>query len=381
MKRVLVSALSLFALTSSLYAQSSDKAQDPFKWECGNTTIQLGGFVRMEVSSDVDGYINNNDFIVALTDSDTQWNESNQLRFDPSLTRLSLGITQKSDALGDIKLYFEGDFRGASNTVRLRQAYISVKGFLAGQTWTFMSDLAASGPTVDVQNVNSRSFFRTQMVGYRRQIGEGLTAAISAEYPVVSIASNDTYENVMQTIPDVPIYVEYKGGKGHIKAAAVFRSMAYGVSETQSKSNIFGWGTQLSGSFKATDWLSLYSQAIYGEGIGRYINDIAYKDPSLILNGDQIGITAMGGASLGVKANISKSVYLATSYSQAIVCERDGITIDSGYNRGDYYSASIFWEPVKKLLFGAEYVQGGYSTFAGDRNSAKRCAVMVKYTL
>ncbi len=377
MKKGIISILSLLLLSSSALAQS-----DPFKWQVAeNTTVKLGGYVSFTASSYVDGAISGNDFITSSIPSSNDWSSENPTIFDPSSTRLSLEVTQSTDELGDIKMYIEGDFRGqTSSNIRLRQAYVSFKGFTVGQAWSFMSDLGSNAPTVDIQGVNSRTFFRTPLIGYRTKLSDKISAGISIEQASYSLSGISGYESVNQQVPDVPFYLQYNLSSGYIKAAGIVRTLQYGESLEESREAITAFGGQISGNGKIAPRITLYGQAIYGQGIGRYINDLASQSLDILYFDSELAATTMYGASLGGKVNISKGVDFVASYSQAGIDDMDE-DFSGIYSHANYLSTTLFWSPVKKLTLGAEYLYGERTLFGGDSNTAQRVSLMVKYSL
>ncbi len=380
MKKIFFALCSFLLISNSTFAQSSD--DNPFLWELGdNTTLKLGGYVRFCTSVDIDGSLSSTDFNPGAISSSPSFSDESELLFDPTATRFSLEFTQKDESLGDIKIYVESDFRASGSAMRLRQAYISLCGVTAGYAWSFMSDLPANAPTIDIQGVASRTFLRTTLVGYRHNFSDNLSAGISAELPTLNCdASTLAITEVNQNIPDVPIYAQYKGKKGHIKAAALLTTMQYATSDsTTERETTSGFGGQLSGSYKATPAITLYGQGIYGEGIGRYINAVSSYDINLFAaeSGD-ITSTPMYAASLGINGKVSKKVSLAASYAYYSYDNYETSNQILGY--GDYLSATIFYSPAKRISLGAEFLNG-HNTNGGTSGNASRVSLMVKYTL
>ncbi|MFR9533892.1 MAG: hypothetical protein SNG49_03555, partial [Rikenellaceae bacterium] len=108
MKKFFLSLLAMAAISSSLYAQSSS-----LNWNVSDkTTITLGGFVRANTTYDFDGSLSGLDFISTNIASSPSYSDEGCLGFDASASRIWLMINQGTDNLGNVKVYFEGDFRG-----------------------------------------------------------------------------------------------------------------------------------------------------------------------------------------------------------------------------------------------------------------------------
>ncbi|MFI3285372.1 MAG: DcaP family trimeric outer membrane transporter [Rikenellaceae bacterium] len=377
MKKFILSCFALAALSSSAFAQSS-----PFEWKIGdNTKIKLGGYVRFNLNYDFDGSVGEKNDFQPVNITTPDWGAEQYLNYDPTASRFSLQITQATEDLGDVKVFVEADFRNTANAVRLRQAYIEMCGVTAGYAWSFMSDLASNAPTIDITGVNSRTFLRTMMVGYRHSISDKLSAGIAIETPSLKSAYPEGCEAVNQIMPNVPAYIQLKGNKGHIKAAVAVRTLKYGDSIDETQEISLGWGGQLSGSLNASKTLKLFGQAIYGEGINNYINDLSGLNINMYPSDNQtMAATPMGGASLGFSAKLAKKWTYAASGS---IVENFGDSDDfaGNYKRGSYLSSTLLYAPAPRVTLGAEYLTGSRENFGSDAEAAQRFSLMIKYTL
>lgn len=363
-------------------ADINGQSKSPFVYEQGNTTIKLGGFVRSVVLFDFNGSVQNYDFVNSTLPIPSNWEYSSRSSFDASASRLSLKVTQKFDKIGPLDIYFEMDFRGAGDVLRLRHAYISFLGFTLGQTWSFWYDAASMPTLIDIQGVNSRTFFRTPLIGYTSKIGEDLTFGISAEIPKAKGTYITGFKAVNQVMPDIPVFLQYKGKNGHIKAAAIYRSLRYGVTNSQKIKTVTGFGAQLSGSLKVAKALTLYSNGVYGNGIARYINDLAALNLDLVPEMyDDIQTVPMWGASLGLRADVSDKVFFTSTYSVAGLngANHNYYSVNE-YLKGNYFSGSIFWTPVKNMTLGAEYLHGTRENMNHVKADANRLQMMAMFT-
>jgi hypothetical protein len=382
MKKLFTSFLFVLPLIILPGTCAEAQSKSPFTYEFGNTSIKLGGFIRAVAYYDFDGSIQNSYFIVSGTPNPSNWEYSSKGSFEMSDSRLSLKITQKTEKLGDVELYFEGDFRGASDVFRLRHAYLSFLGFVAGQTWSFWYDPSSTPQTIDIQGVNSRTFYRIPLFGYTTNIGKNLSFGIALELPKSKITAPSGYKTVNQVVPDIPVYLQYKAKRGHIKAAAVYRSLSYGIpSDTKIKSRS-GFGAQLSGSLKISKPWTLYSNAIYGRGIARYINDLAALSLDLVPDNSNASIQAipMWGMSLGTKVDLSKSMFYTGSYSVAGMNGKYNYYSATEYLKGNYFSSSLFWKITPEFTAGCEYLHGTRENMNRIKADANRMQVILTYS-
>ncbi len=379
MKKILCSIFALAALSSSAFAQES-----PFEWKVGdNTKIKLGGYVRFNASYDTSGNMSAaNDFASNKIPTSTAWDDESYLNFDATASRFSLQITQTTEQVGDIKLFAEVDFRGSSYTTRLRQAYVEMLGFTAGYAWSFMSDLAANAPTVDIIGVSSRTFLRTNLVGYRHNFSETLSGGIALEIPSLVSDYGADYTDMDQRIPNLPFYIQHKSKGGHIKVGGMIRALEYGQLSTEECQSSLGWGAQASGTLIASKSLKLFGQAIYGEGINNYINDIASLEINLNSTdgGATMAATPMGGFSVGASYKITPKTTLSASGSM-VENFGDESYFAGGYKSSNYVNATLIYAPAPRISLGVEGIYGSRTNFGGDPSSANRVSMMIKYTL
>lgn len=378
MKKIILSVLILIG-TGAVYAQPK---KNPFLWEKGNTSIKLGGFVRVVTSADFDGSLPNNDFIVSSIPVPQPWDNKGRFGLDASASRINLEVVQKIDGVGDLKFFIESDFRGGGDVLRLRQAYVSFLGITAGQAWSFMYDAAAHAPTVDIQGDDSRTFFRVPLIGYSRAFGNYFSAGAAVEYPKSKITTTTGVKSVTQRIPDFPLYIQFKTSRGHLKLAGVLRGIQYGNTQTEKIKSEFGWGVQLSGSVKPVRFLTLYGQGIYGEGIGRYINDLASLSVDLMPDYNEEGVMKalpMYGFSFGARADLSKKFYASANFAQASLDDQADYTIAGDYRKGTYVSGTLFWKAFRNMTIAVEYLYGNRENMNRESGQANRMQLMLKY--
>ncbi len=386
MKKVLILII-LFAICTGLAAQSTSSKSStntsPFLFEKGNTSVKFGGFVRFVTLADFGGVVPNFDFVSSTMPAPGEWDKEHRLSMDASATRLNLKVVQKTESLGDVEFYIETDFRGAADVLRLRQAYISFKGFTFGQAWSLMTDFAANTTLIDIQGVNSRTFFRTPLISYKANLDENLSFGASLEFPRVkaTIQANSGIRAVNQTFPDIPLYLQYKGKRGHIKLAGLLRAMDYGINSTEKIKTELGAGAQLSWSLKLDEKFTLVSQSIYGKGVARYINDLAALNLDLApAQGSKLQSLPMYGLSLGMRADFSKKLFATSNYSIAGLTNKDDYYSAGEYFKGNYFSASLFYAGIKNMTIAGEYIHGYRKNMNSTWGSANRLQVMFMYS-
>ncbi|MFR9660432.1 MAG: DcaP family trimeric outer membrane transporter, partial [Rikenellaceae bacterium] len=285
------------------------------------------------------------------------------------------------EKIGDIKLYVEIDFRGSSNTIRMRHAYFTVKGFTFGQTWSIMTDGAANAPTIDVQGVNARSYFRVPQISYKHSLTDQISMGASIEMQTITITSpSGEIESAVSKAPDFGLFAQSKGALGHIRFSTILRSMPYIYNN--EKQNQFGWGVQLTGTLNATKSLRFYGQSIYGHGIGRYINDLMSQSMDVVESVSSpydVNALPMYGASIGLKYDFTKKLYLSACYGSVKVMDSDDVLSSSDFRSSEFISTTLFYAPIKSLLFGFEYLHGARINVDKSTGVANKINLMTRY--
>lgn len=378
MKKLILPILLIIGIFSS-YAQQKE---NPFLWKKANTTIKLYGFVRVVASADFNGSISNNDFNVSSIPVPQPWDNNGRFAFDASTTRVGLEVTQDIANVGNLKFGIEGDFRGANDVIRLRQAYVSFLGFTIGQVWSIMYDPMASAPTIDFKGINSRTFFRDPQINYAHSFYNGISVCAAAELPSAKITTVTGVKSETQRIPDFPLYVQYKNGESHVRLSGIMRGLSFGDTEKEKIETKLGWGVQLSGSLKVLKPITLYAQGIYGEGIGRYISDLSIMSVDLMPDYNSKGnmmALPMYGFSFGTRIDFTKKWYMSANFSTAGMSDKENYTHPDDYHKGTYVSGSIFWNAFKNMTAGAEYLYGKREDKDEKYGEANRVQMMVRY--
>ncbi|MDD3844117.1 MAG: hypothetical protein EOM16_04755 [Bacteroidia bacterium] len=375
MKNIFLTTLLILAV-----ATTNAQSKSPFLFESGNTSIKFGGHVRLNSYVDFDGVVANNDFRAAIIPVNGSWMQMERLNMDISHSRMSVKAIQKTTSLGDIEFYIETDFRGTGNSLRLRQAYVSFKGFVIGQAWGFMNDFASKAPSIDIQGANSRTFYRTQLIGYKAKLSDLFSMGISLEMPTVKMDNTSQFVKPEQLVPDIPVYIQFNPKGGHLRLAAVLRSMRYGNVQNTDFGYVSGFGAQLSGSVKAAEFLTLYSQATYGKGISKYINDLSLLNMDIVsARENSVSALPMYGISAGMMANLGKNWSASATVSTAGFENKEDYYSANSYFKGNYFSAGIFWNGVRNMTLASEYIRGKRYDMSGESGSANRFQVMLMY--
>ena len=151
----------------------------------GRAALGIGGEVNAVAMYDMKGAIDNEGF--ATYDIPTPGNPAMRNRFgaDATNTSLFLKLVTKNTGIGRVIVYVQTNFTGNDGNygLKLKQAYVSVGGFLIGKGRSTFADAAAEAPTVDAQGPSGQVSAKNLMLQYKTPSYKGFSAAISAELP------------------------------------------------------------------------------------------------------------------------------------------------------------------------------------------------------
>ena len=217
--------------------QQPGRPQFLFAHKQNKYSLALGGFIALRTSYDFDGTPSATDFIPSSIPVPGDYASRQRLSMDASTSRIYLKGIANTRALGRVVVYVSTDFRGGaqgSYTPRLREAYVSFKGFTFGRDVTTFCDLDA-GPT---------------MIRYEVPFAnDHLKFGLAAELPSVSGTFGETFDPIPQRVPDFPVYFQYAWGAkrdSHFRVTGVVRDLYLHNAATGNNTSLLGWGVQAS---------------------------------------------------------------------------------------------------------------------------------------
>jgi hypothetical protein len=225
-------------------ALGSAAAQAQLSAKVGDTTVSVGGYVKLDVIYSIDQDTGDTQDPSALVIGSETGDKS--FRLHARQSRLWLK-TAKPTTIGDVRTHIEGDFFGAggnetfsnSRTFRVRHAYGTVGGLLVGQSWTNFMQFTAYPDTVDFNGPMGSSFIRQAQVRYTGNTAGGSEWSVALENPEAS-----GFADMKDRFPDVTARVKWESGSFGLEASGVARFLEY---ETPTASDtVTGYGAMIS---------------------------------------------------------------------------------------------------------------------------------------
>ena len=358
----------------------------PGSWKMpgSNTSVSFSGYVKLDAIYDIDQDLGDSFFIydwggggsaIALDGGASEPKTSlharqTRLRFD-SLTPTSAG---------QLKTRIETDFYGGGNALRMRHAYATLGGVLAGQTWSTIMDENTYADTIDFEGPVGVIAVRRPQVRYSQAMGKNLTGQVALEDPnAPTILSAGGTASPQERLPNLTAALRMKTSWGAINVSGLLGQVLYeegAVEESVTISALhlganFGLGkdTRLWGTFNV--------------GAGGLDKTMLGASAAAILNanGELEALDSMGGF-VGLTHNWSSSVSSGFYYGWVENDFEDSAKAAHPALSQSLQSihANVWWSPAPKMRVGFEYMHGWRETNGGDEGDAARLQVGLVYS-
>lgn len=385
---------------SKLAASESKPREDGFK--SGNTTIKLGGYLKMIAASShfSDGEVATNslgrDFYlpqaIPTGDGPAQHVED----FTAKQTRLWLNLDSAISGHA-VKGYLEVDFQTSPGTqgsqrttngynLALRRAWLQVDRWTFGQDWTSFQYVGALPESTDyVGATEGTVFVRQPLVRYSAPVGKGMTLHLSVEEPesgTATLGSPALTENGDDRIPDLAARLAWTGKSGELSLAALGRQVR--VEGGDVSADTMGWGVSAAGKLWLNDAKSsdLRAMVTYGHNASRYIGLNFAPDAVYVPATNSLEDVNVVAALAALRVSLAPQVRVNLIGSYQRVDYADGLTdaMIGTYNKQAWSAAAnLFYSPVKNIDLGIELRHGVRELVNGADGSLNRVEFAAKY--
>ena len=348
-----------------------------------DAAIKIGGFVKMSGTYTLDPLGSDDRFVAGLIpvgDSNSDFDDS-EVKVSARQSRLGIEIRDLT-SYGPLRAFVEGDFAGDNDTYRLRHAFGQFRQILAGKTWSTMVDNRATPEEIDFEGINGRIQVRQTQLRYFPKFGRDVDFLIGLEDPAPDVTGG---QGVSQ-YPDLVASVRRNWSKRwHVKTSLLLRQIeAKWDLDTSVADSTRGWGLSVSGKVglgNSDERDNILFQLNYGDGIGRYINDLqevggqdAEFDP---LTGELKTLNVFSGY-VAYQHWWRESLRSTLTYSWVDVENLD-FQDASAYSRTDRAIINLLWSPVSRVDVGGELLWGLRENLDGTDGTARQIQLGAKY--
>jgi hypothetical protein len=347
-----------------------------------DASMKFGGYVKMSIVQSFDPVGDPDRFTPGSIPVSANLDDlDNQANLTTRQSRLNLDV-RRHTALGPLRAFIEGDFAGEGDTYRLRHAYGQFRRILAGQTWSTMVDIQANPEEIDFEGLNGRVNVRQPQLRFFPSFGENLELAIAVEDPNPDVTGGTG----LTKVPDVVAAIRFtRLNRLHIKAALLLRQIrAESDNNPGTEATEDGWGLSVSGHVNIPIWGErdeFMYQLNYGDGIGRYINDLnsvggqdAVFDPA---TGELKALTAFGGY-LAYQHWWSEKIR-STFVAGFTDVDNFDFQPDDAYRQTKRVTANLLYSPIPRVDIGAEMLWGERTNKDGSSADALQLQIAAKY--
>ncbi|MEG3170905.1 DcaP family trimeric outer membrane transporter [Sphingomonas sp. ZB1N12] len=364
----------------------------------GNTTVKLGGFVRLNViaSRYSDGEVAvgglGKEFFLPQQIPVGGGFSSQDLLLSARQTRLQFSTATPMNGT-EIKTLVEFDFalatapvgaQRATNpyTPTFRRGFIEYGNLLVGQEWSTFQNIAVLPETTDfVGPLDGTVFNRQALVRYSIPLRPGLTLQIAAENPETETAlpaNAALVDTDDDRLPDVVARVNWKPTFGDFALAGIARELR--TDTLGSDDTAFGWGVSGSGKIPIGKRHDLRFMATYGQGIGRYLG-LGYV-PDAIYGGTATRLERIDNfaAFAAFRIGWTDAIHSTVMGSYQSADYPAGVIVTGLANAKSYGGAgNLFWSPGKGFDIGVEYRHAVRELVSGDTGALDRLEFAFKY--
>ncbi len=263
--------------------------------------------------------------------------------------------TSTPTALGAFHTVVEGDFYAYCgsecnrNRFRLRHAYGEYAGWTVGQTWSTFMDLDDGPETADFNGPIGQPFSRPVQVRYTYALPTGETFKAALENPTDGAHRPNLVLSAAKSFDD-----------GAISARFISMEQRSG---SLSKSGIgYGFG----GSYKITGELTAMGQWAKVDGDGDNALMMGANYPTSDVTTGALLLDKSTGYVLGL-TNVFNSKWRATfAYGHVSSAANSDYVAGNGLSGNKTLSQwhlNFFYNPIKNVDLGAEYIMGKRTTF------------------
>ena len=355
---------------------TAEPARDGFTM--GGFVFKPGGRVKLDVLRDFKPIGSEDSFDPRTIPLDGS--EGTNSNVHAKETRLNLDIRGQVEDR-ELRMFIETDFYGSSSVLRLRHAYGSWGGLLAGQTWSTFVDEDNMPRTIDFESPMAFASVRQALVRWTQKLGGAVTwsAALEDNKSAILIPT-DRPGKAEYPMPDVVTRFRFDAPFGHVTTAAFVGAARFRpADQEEDPDNETLWGTMASAKVTTFGRDYIYGVVTFGEGIGRYRGGTTAVPDSTGQLHAVGGVALMGGYEHFWSERWStNAVYSGTDTT-------DEPFYTASVNKHLNYGAVnlLYWFLGDRAWTGVEYIYGRREVFGDDEDSgaAHRVQYAVRFNL
>ena len=245
-----------------------------------------------------------------------------------------------------------------------------------------MVDNGATPEEVDFEGINGRIQVRHPQVRFSPSFGRDLHLLFGLEDPSPDVTGGQSASEY----PDVVASVRRTwADRWHLKSSLLLRQIqAKWVLDETITQRETGWGLSVSGNVGVSHWDDrdrFMFQVTYGDGIGRYINDLQEVGGQDAVFNPQTGALETIPVFSGYVAfqHWWQEMWRSTITYSWVDVDNLSFQEDSDYAHTDRAIVNLMWSPVPRIDIGAELLWGQRENKDGNNGTARQFQFAAKY--
>ena len=340
-----------------------------------NTEFTIGGYVKADFIYDIKQKQGNTIDPTSLKkkvkiDPETgkeQEYEQGEFQAHARQSRVNIA-TATPTPLGELTSFIEIDFfgytpKGAQNQsnsygARLRHAYLQIAGLLAGQYWSNFGSIDAIPGTLDFYGPEGYTFIRQAQLRWTQKIDKKLKFSVSLENP----EANQTFGGkFLDKLPDGTAALQYDDVWGMVRFSILGRQLT----TPDDRQEELAYGLNLATKIAAWPGGNFFGSFTFGDGIGRYLiagvgRGAFYAPPPPMPGGNNRRVLTTReawGLTLGANHKLTDTIMAQLAWGRYELEDApQHLRLRAPFKRNTTFHASLFWTPLKRLTFGAEFI-------------------------
>lgn len=373
----------------------------PGAWYLPGTTaaMKVGGYVNLSIVHSFDPMQIPDRFIVGSipADGESDPDAVQGTQVSAQQTRINWEYREQTKQ-GEIRAFVEGDFQGDGDTFRLRHAFGQFGSILGGKTWSTFMDADSMPEEVDVEGINGQVLLRNSQIRWSPQFGKDLKLKLALEDPQTDINDGQGQRGAFDLVASLNRMPLPGLGHWNYRVGLVLRELRAIDSDSEAGDpnaikSTTGWGITTGGRRPIAWWGGedyILWQLTYGEGVGRYVNDLG-----TVGGGDAVFDPAGKLQALPVFAGYLSYMHrwpltwkrvenwpgvMRSSFTVSWVdINNFDYQLDSDYNSTLRASMNLMYNPTQNIQGGVEFLWGKRKNKDGSKGTATQLQFAMRY--
>lgn len=327
--------------------------------------LEFYGNVRADMSYQMKGPNTMYNLISGVPLEGSLAERQNSDKFQSTLNATRFGLNFKTPQVGNHQIggKVELDFFGGAgrDTFRIRQAYLTYDQWLLGQTWSNFNAVEYFPETVDASLSVGGSLTRVPQIKYSMPVNQNLNYAFSLEDSKTETSSDP---DAKLKLPSATARVNYKFSDGSALSGRLFLTQK--ATNHAVKDDFIAWGAALGGKYQLAENTLVRFDYNHVKGDTKnllwsnkaYVFDANGKMEANEYDALTLGVTHKFTAQ--IRSTLGVGYMRADDNNEFANQVRNDSTQNEKLKQG---WINMFYNPVKPVTFGMEYIYGERQTF------------------